>query len=476
MLQNGKRLSRRDFLRLSSTAAAGTFLVACAAPPVAPESAAQPEASGGDAVDAVRTIDMPRNEMLMETVPMETEGTFHQMIWGGDVSPSYMADMLAWFGTYYPNMEYEVSFAPWGDYWTKLPVLLASGDHPDSAYTHFTRTALFADRGWMVPIDDYIEVLPPPEWPDDYHFAAVDNMAFEGVQYGLPIDWAPRAVLINRDMMEPILGQWPPDDNWSWDDVLQYAIEATQEVDGGKQFGLSLAHWPIRQWNLVKAWGGRFFNDEITEGRFLEEKTLEAFQWTWDAKHIHKVTPSAGEQQVFGGDFGGFTSGKIGMWATLSDESRSVLEAVGDSFTVGIAPEPVGPDGVSRFGFEGNVGWFIPKGSDWPEISYELMRWFLTDDDQARFMAVSGFGGFPGRKSSGKWNIQQLEEKLPNYGHAAWEIGQLNEAHFPLFPEGLEWDGLYTKWMDPVLTEGGPDVEGALAGLQEDTNKLLAGS
>ncbi|MEM7131529.1 MAG: substrate-binding domain-containing protein [Chloroflexota bacterium] len=472
MSEQKRSLSRRDFLRISSVGAATLALAACVAPD---GGGSQETASGGGADAGIQMMDIPREQMVTNITPMEEAGTFHQMIWGGDVSPSYMADMQSWFGTYYPNMEYEVSFAPWGDYWTKLPVLLASGDHPDSAYTHFTRTAVFADKGFMAPIDDFIEVLPPEDWPDDYHWSAVDNLAFNGVQYGLPIDWAPRAILYNRDIMDPIIGEYPVPDNWSWLDVLDYAIEATQETDDGMQYGLGLAHWPIRQWNIVKEWGGRFFNEQITEGQFLDQETIDCFQWTYDVKHVHKVTPTAGDQEVFGGDFGGFTSGKIAMWATLSDEARPALEAVGDSFQMGVAPEPVGPDGVSRFGFEGNVGWFIPSEGNHPAVSYELMRWRLTNDDQARFMATSGFGGFPGRISSGKWNIQQIEESLPNYGHAAWEIGQQNVEHFPLFPEGLEWNALYTKWIDPVLLEGEPGVEAALEGLQEDTNKLLAG-
>lgn len=469
MAEQKHSLSRREFLRVSSATAASLALAAC----VAPQSGAPQEAASSNS--AMQMMDIPRDEMVTNITPMEEAGTFHQMIWGGDVSPSYMADMQSWFATYYPSMEFEVSFAPWGDYWTKLPVLLASGDHPDSAYTHFTRTAVFADRGWMTPIDDFIEVLPPPDWPDDYHWSAVDNLAFDGVQYGLPIDWAPRAMLINRDIIEPIMGTWPPPDDWSWLDVLDYAIQATEEADDGKRYGLGLAHHPIRQWNIVKEWGGDFFNEQVTEGRFLDPNTIECFKWIYDVKHTHQVTPTTGEQEVFGGDFGGFTSGKIAMWATLSDEARVALEAVGDNFTMGIGPEPVGPDGVSRFGFEGNVGWFIPSEGNWPAVSYELMRWRLTDDDQARFMATSGFGGFPGRISSGKWNIQQIEESLPNYGHAAWEIGQQNVAHFPLFPQYLEWTALYSKWIDPVLTEGDSNVEAALEGLQEETNKMLAG-
>ena len=452
-------LSRRNFLRLSAVASAGAVAACVAEAPV---------------VERVVEVEVNprRQQFTLGTVPPETQGEFRQGGWG----PGTLAvqeQNHAWFKEFYPNMEFvPAPEGGWSAYWESIVVQLASGEHPDVAMIHFTRTAPFADKGFMLSIDDYIDALPPLDWPDDFHFTAVDNIAYKGKQYGFPIDWAPRAILINRDIMEPIMSDWPPPDNWTYEDVMNLAIAATDTSGEDKQYGLATGHHAIRQWNVTRGFGGRFFNEDITRGRFTEPEVAEAFQFTYDLLHTHKVSPSAGDIQIFGGQFSAFAAGNIGMWWTLSDETRPMIEAVGDSFRLGIGPEPVGRNG--RFGFEGNVGWFIPSGSNWPEIAYEFMRWSLTDPDQARYMSVAGFGGFPGRKSSGKWNVLQIEEFLPNYGHAAWELGAESEEHFPLFPEGQEWIPIYNQHVDPLMLEGIGTVEEMLANLDDDTNELFA--
>ncbi len=456
-------LSRRSFLRLTSYAAAGAAIAACA--PVTPAPAA-PEAQV-EVADSAR-----RAQFTLGTVPPETTGQFVQGGWGPG-SQAVQDRNHEWFAEFYPNMEFvPAPESGWSAYWETIVVLLASGEHPDSAMIHFTRTAPFADKGFMLPIDDYIDALPPLDWPDDFHFTAVDNIAYKGKQYGFPIDWAPRAILINRDIMDPIMGEWPPSDNWTYEDVMNLAIAATNREAETPVYGLATGHHAIRQWNVSRGFGGHFFNEEITEANFLSQETIDSFQFTHDLFHKHQVSPSAGDVEIFGGQFAAFAAGNIGMWWTLSDEARSMVEAVGDSFRLGIGPEPLGPNG--RFGFEGNVGWFIPSGSNHPEIAYEFMRWILTDPDQAEFMATAGFGGFPGRKSAGKWNVLQIEEFLPNYGNAAWVRGAESEEHFPLFPEGQEWMPIYNQHIDPLMLENVGTVEEALSNLTADTNELFA--
>ena len=423
-MSNRVSLNRRDFLRLSSLATAGVAAACATGVPGAPAAVEE----------VAEVVVSPRQaEFTMGVIPPEITGTFQQGA-SGPGSQAVQDQNHAWFQEFYPNME----FVPAPEHRLELPIgnrslhCLPPVIIPTSAMIHFTRTAPFADKGFMQPIDDFIDALPPLDWPDDFHFTAVDNIAYKGKQYGFPIDWAPRAILINRDIMDPILGQWPPPENWTYRDLLDLAIAATDTSGETKQYGLATGHHAIRQWNVTRGHGGHFFNEEITEGRFTEPEVEEAFQYTFDILQTHGVSPSAADTQIFGGQFSAFAAGNIGMWWTLSDETRSMVEAVGDSFTLGIGPEPLGPNG--RFGFEGNVGWFIPSGSNHPEIAYEFMRWSLTDPDQAEFMSVAGFGGFPGRKSAGKWNVLQIEEFLPNYGRAAWELGAESEEHFPALP------------------------------------------
>ena len=483
-----RTLTRRDFLLGSATAGAGALLSACSTSTpevvyeilketVVVEEVVKETVVVERVVEKIVEVDSRRAEMTLGYTPFDQEGTFNHMTfgWGADLSPAVQAEFEEWFAEWYPNMKYERSVANWDEYWAALPALIEAGDHPDVAKMHFLRTAQYACQGWMLPIDDYVDDLPPPDWPDDYHQVAADNMAYRGVQYGLAWDWAPRVVLINRDIMEEVGMPYPVPDNWTWDEVMEYAIAATKETPRGRQFGLVADTSALRQWNMVRAWGGRFFNEDVTESRFNDPKTIDSFQWIWESIHKHRVVPSDADLVEYDGDFWPvFEEGRIGMLSTLSDETRHTLEAVGDVFRVGIGPDPVGPSG-QRYGFEGNCGWFIPSRSNWPDIAYELMRWRLTDDDQViRWALTSDWAGFPARKSAGRWNVVTVEEKLPEYGHAAWELGAENQEHFPLLPEFDEWRQLYRKWIWPLLGEGDPDVEGALLGLHQDTNDLFA--
>ena len=481
-----KPLTRRDFLLGSATAGASALLAACSAPTpeviyeivketVLVEEVVKETVVVEQVVEKLVEVDRRRAEMTLGYTPLDQEGTFHHVTSGNNAAPTVIAEFEEWFAEWYPNMKYEVSGLDWMfPYWETLPAMMAAGDHPDVAVMHFTRTAAFACQGWMRPIDDYIDSLPPPDWPDDYHKIAEDNMAYQGVQYGLALDWAPRAVFINLDIMEEAGLSYPVPDSWTWDEVLEYAIAGTKETPEGKQFGLFMSIAPFEMWNRIRARGGRFFNEDLTESRFDDPKTIQQFQWHWDARFEHFVDPTMADWTAYDqSPWEMFETGRIGMLPALSDEARLVLENVGDAFRLGIGPEPVGPSG-QRFGYEGNIGWFIPSRSAWPDIAYELMRWRLTDDDQILRFAVSGGGGFSARKSAGRWNIVTIEEQLPEYGHAAWEIGAENQEHFPLLPEGDDWLGLYWKWVEPVLLEGDPDVEGALLGLHEETNELFA--
>ena len=481
-----KSLTRRDFLLGSAATGAGALLSACATPTpqvieqviketVVVEQVVKETVVVEQVVEKVVEIDLQRREMTLEYTPFDQEGTFHHMNsgWDQDLAPAAEADLREWLLDWYPNMEYEFSFLYWDDYWETLTAMMAAGDHPDLALMHFTRTGEYACRGWMHPIDDYIDVLPPPDWTDDYHKVARENMAYQGIQYGLPHDWAPRVVLINRDIGEQVGMPYPVPDRWTWDDVLSYAMAATADTHGGKQFGLWMRCGPYEMWNRVRAWGGRFFNQDVTVSQFDDPETIQQFQWHWDARFQHGVVPTMSDFSDDMGPLEMFYAGQIAIWSTLADEARYTLDAVGDNFRLGIGPDPIGPSG-QRFGYEGNMGWFVPSRSKWPDVAYELMRWRLTDDDQVLRMAVSGFGGFSARKSAGRWNILTIEEKLPEYGHAAWELGAENQEHFPLFPEFEEWWDVYWKWIEPVLVGGDPDVEGALIGLHEETNELFA--
>ena len=286
----GRTLTRRDFLLASATAGASALLGACSKPTpeivqkivketVVVQKIVQETVVVEQVVVNVGELgaDRLRDEMTLGSIPPDQEGTFTHAVFDGGRSGLKLADLRDWFSTWYPNVKLEGAHPYWDKYWATLPDLLASGDQPDLASIHFSMVAPFACKGWMLSIDDYVAALPPPGWPEDYHEIAEDNMAYQGHQYGLASEWAPRVVLINRDIMEEAGMPYPVPDNWTWDEVLDHAIAATKRTSQGEQYGLILTHEPWQDWNIVRAWGGRFFNEDVTESRFDDPNTQDCY-------------------------------------------------------------------------------------------------------------------------------------------------------------------------------------------------------
>jgi hypothetical protein len=135
---------------------------------------------------------------------------------------------------------------------------------------------------------------------------------------------------------------------------------------------------------------------------------------------------------------------------------------------------PTGPGG--RFAFGGNSGWFIPTGSRYPDMAYEMMRYILSNPELLPTTGTLG-SSFVGRKSFVDWGVPtgKLGEAIPNYKHVFVDLPAADQTFFPWWPGYQEWEQLWFKWIDPIFVEGQPNVEEAILGLHEETNKFLAG-
>jgi multiple sugar transport system substrate-binding protein len=386
----------------------------------------------------------------------------------------FLLHIDTFFNNFYPDMEPEIEWGvPWAEYWTKLPTLMAAGEPPDLAWQHQSRGKVFPDKGWSIDLTDYIAQWPPDGWPDDWWAASVATMSYQGKVYGIPYDWATNGVYVNRDMMDPIM-EYPAPDEWTTADMTEAAMAATKDVEGQRTFGLSLPTGANSIWLYVKTFGGEFFDENVTESRFNDPKTLEAIQWYWDLRWTHQVMPTPEDEQAIGisPEFA-VASGRVAMRQALNDAAFRYDEAIAGKFAWGIYPMPTGPGG--RFAFGGNSGWFIPTGSRYPDMAYELIRYVLSNPELLPTTGVMG-STFVGRRSFAEWGLPtgELAETIPNYEHVFVELPSQNEATFPWWPGYQEWEQIWLKWIDPILVEGQPNVEEALLGLHEETNQFLA--
>jgi multiple sugar transport system substrate-binding protein len=476
MTEKKKKMNRRDFLKLSSTAAAGALLSACVAQPAAAPQVVEKVVTVEVEKEVVKEVEVAAADpWLTGMVPPDQSGSFKIMSWEDEGEMrKFLLHIDRFFNNYYPNMEPEIEWGiPWGDYWTKLPTLMAAGTPPDMAWQHISRGEVFPSKGWSVDLTDYINQYPPDGWPDDWWEGSVDALMYQGKVYGLPYDWASDGIYVNRDIMDKIT-DYPVNSDWTWQDLREMAKQATSEGPDGTIFGAKLNTGSSRLNVISLAFGGFLFNEDQTEAGFDHPATIEAAQYLWDMrwKDQSMATPEQEQAAGISGE-AAFVTGRVAMHQALNDNAFRFDEVIGDQFSWGLYPIPQGPEG--RFVSVGNSGWFIPTGSGYPDMAYELMRYALSNPDLLPTTGTMG-SSFVGRKSFWKWGLPQGEmaEKIPNYQEVFVDIPGAAQTLFPNWPGAAEWEQFYTKWTDPIFIEGDPDVEGAMAGLQKDTVEFLA--
>jgi multiple sugar transport system substrate-binding protein len=432
--------------------------------------------AGAPAATPVAGSSEEAKKWLTGKVPADSTGDFKIMSWEDEGEMrKFLLHIDRFFKTFYPGMKPEIEWGiPWDEYWTKLSTLMAAGTPPDLAWQHDSRGKVFPSKGWSVDLTDYIAASPPDGWPDDWWEASVRSMTYDGKVYGIPYDWATSGIYVNRKMMDPIM-PYPASDDWTFDDLTNAAIAASGEVDGQKVWGVALALNPWHVWGFSKAFGGGFFDESHTQSMFNDPKTMEAFQWVWDLRWKHKAMPTPEDESAMGvtGE-ATFVSGRVAMRRGLNDVGFRYDEAIGDSFPWGVYAMPSGPGG--RYAFTGNSGWFVPTGSRYPDMAYEMIRYCLSNPELLPTTGTLG-SSFVGRKSFVDWGLPKgkLGEAIPNYKHVFVDLPSQNQAAFPWWPGYQEWEQLWLKWTDPIFVEGKPNVEEALLGLHEDTNNFLAG-
>jgi len=464
-----QKLNRRRFLQSLALATSGAMLAACA-PKVVKETVIVEKE-----VEKVVEKEVVKKDMWTTgLVSSDIDCTFTIMGWEGeDEARKFLLHMNRFWGNYYPNVKMEFEWGiPWGEYWIKLPTVMAAGTPPDMCWQHCSRSQVFPAKGWLLPLDDYIEIAPPDGWPDDWWETAYHPYIWKGKQTAIPYDWCPYLWYVNREIMDQFV-EYPGDYNWTIDDALELAIKATSESPEGPIFGMNHSIGYDGFWRLAKTLGGDIFNEDVSTSLLASDEAIEAAHWMWDLRWKHKACPSPADFEAMGlgGEFA-FASGRVGMHGGLNDIAFRLDEMIGGQFNWGVYPYFKGPGG--RFAYQGNSAWAIPTDSEQPDLAYELIRYCLSNPDLLPTTGVMG-SAFVGRRSFHKWGrpTGELGDRIFNYEQVTYDAPLENEAHFPWWPGMQEWEPLWMKWTDPIFVEGKPGIEEALAGLHKETQAFL---
>ncbi|HIQ06199.1 MAG TPA: sugar ABC transporter substrate-binding protein [Anaerolineae bacterium] len=311
----------------------------------------------------------------------EMKAELSVIFWGDEEQKKLVEGWIAEFNQDYPNIKVTPLHTPKG-YWDKVTAMMAAGTPPDLMYMGYPEMVRYASEGTLLALDDYL--AKDPEMNMEMFFPAlVKAFTYEGKIYGVPKDWNVQVLYYNKNLFDQA-GLSYPDENWTWDNVLEAAQKLTADTDGDgvtDQWGLVNDVGMNRIGAWIYANGGSILSEDRRQCTLTEPASVEALQFITDLMFKYKVAPSKKEL----GELSAkemFASGRAAM--KVSGGWRVIAFRDIKDFEWDIAPIPKSPRTGQRATVVDTVSWSIAKGTKYPDAAWELLKFFAGEAGQVR--------------------------------------------------------------------------------------------
>lgn len=392
-----------------------------------------------------------------EKQPETSDGPVEVVFWGdwggeGQKQFEYMVDAFN-----ASQDEIVVKYVLTQDMITKFLTATASDQVPDIMFWDRWRTALYAPKGVLEPIDGYLQKDDVDI--NDFYSEAVRELSNGGKTYGLPLTVDTRALFYNKKMLEE-KGLEPPT---TWEELRAAAKELT--VWNGDK--LEVAGFSLSDVGLFNMWlqqaGGQMVTEDGLNSTFNNEKGLAVLDY-WSLLMEDGVY-QLGFESGLGDGVDAFATGKVAM--TYSGPwMLSTYNTYGKDLEYGIAPPPAGPNG-DKGALLGGFGLVIPSKAKNKDAAWEFMKWWLAVPENAAEYCKMSLN-IPGTISATA-DAFYAEDDLYTPFIETFEFAKIR----PPFPQ---YANMETKAVIPQLQlfmEGKIDAEEALSKAQQMADKIL---
>jgi ABC-type glycerol-3-phosphate transport system substrate-binding protein len=382
-----KKLSRRDFLKLTGALSAGGLLAACAPLPAAPA----PQAPAAPTAAPAETAAPPPKEA--KTLVLAIQAFAH------DALKPVLAPWEAQTGN---TVALESGPASGEEMMTKYAPALQSGSSPVDVFSvDDVSGPAFTKAGWILPLDD---VIPAETWADfpESFLPPVDQDPFhsyEGKRYRVPHEFAVGYFWYRKDWFDEQKIAPPK----TWDEFVQIGKAFTKDpvwgtTEGMKKPGLTFVYLAY----LAAQAGSNVFD--------FDDGVATAFQYCYDLIHTHKIMSDTVLNQDYTQQNDLYMKDRIAMmrqWPYF----YSVVRDNKDWWQEGkaeITLPPAGPGGPKTWW--GGWGFSVPMFAPNLEEAKSLIAW-ITNNQNAPILANGQSWFVMPRKSI----LDVMKDGLPIY-------------------------------------------------------------
>lgn len=263
------------------------------------------------------------------------------------------------FNAVYPDIKVEILPNPGGDWHSKVLTWIAAGELPDVYMADSSYIPLYVEAGGLEPLQPFIEGEDGFDPYEIFYPGVYENGFYQGEPYLLAKDYSTVAIYANKKLLDAA-GIATPEEGWTYDDLLDIAMQLTVDADGNNaaspdfdpenivQYGMDhRGDWWRGFQTVVYSFGSHTISDDGTtlDGYMNSEGTIAALEWMRDAIHVYHVAPTNEFMTALpSGAMQAFYDGQLAMVFGMGPWFLGQMEEQPD-FEYTILPMPTGPGG-----------------------------------------------------------------------------------------------------------------------------------
>ena len=463
-MKESKRLSRRDFLRLSSLAAAGAALAACAPEVIEKEVAVKETVVVKEEVEV--EVPVEQTVVVKEEVEVPTGPTnIRFSVWYGQGDIEVWDQVIDAFEATQPNIKIDFEPLAWGQYWQKLQVGMAAGDTPDAIGMGIGVVYDYIGRQQINALNPYLDAagVDIGQW--------FPGLIEEGVWpkpggdlYALPYRFTGSAFFINKTLFDEA-GIPYPELGWTW--PTEYTELAKQLTDPGKeQWGCLLPGGqlvtPFLATNETSA-----LTEDLRHSNWLDPKMAEVHQFLADLVCVHEAAPKPADTQGLGDMF---LSGRVAMVPGAQWDIAAYRKI--EDFEWDIVYNPM-KEGINKMGTYGGPDMMsIPSDSKQPDEAWEFILFATGSAEAQKLMSATAVPTLIEQASDPAFVDEQAALGPASYSIIV-EQGE-SAVGYSFSPAWNEWAGGFSS---PIVTEVyncNMDVAVAMQEIHDGVEEILA--
>lgn len=470
-----RRISRREFLKATSTVAAAAILAACGG------STASPPATGGQtaaptAVPAAQPTAAPAAPAApaVPTVAVESYGQGAQktVFWHGlgGADGKTMAGMLKQYADANTDTSVSSETYNWDVFYQKLPTSVVAGTPPDLAIMHEWAIQQFTSQGLLQPVDEiFFDTGLVPK--DDFNPNLMKTVTVDGKAMAVPFDNHGWGLFYNTKIIKDA-GLDPDNLPKNGTDFIQWATKVTTDENGKHPDQDGFNPDKVKVWAIHSSWqrftmpstmwqfGGGIMSEDGKKAILDTDATVASIQYWYDLMYKYRVCPPAVPGTPGGGDFVKTSSLALwwdGSWSLNFFKDNPDIEKVTKAGFL----NSLSPDGkqVAKMASHMLV---VPVGvkGDGLERAKKLIKWL---SDNGKTWANSG--QVPARLTVQKDADVQNIWSVKVFGEQFTKIGRTDVPHKAITEIVTAWEAAVsgalakTKPVKDSLTEGNKAIQ-----------------